>query len=240
MGSIDVAMSGTEQQRQELPSGEGGTTRQDLMEMMERKKNIEAEMEAYSSYLKAPGNPGMDEPLIDEEGFPRADLDLYKVREARHKIICLNNDLKEITNKMKVGLEDMHAASAVSVPVSAGYSTTSRTEAAAPRLLPFVSVSELADDSPAAEAGLQNGDLIVRMGTVTRADERASGKGVREQCDDALKKMAGHVKSNQGKAIEVEVKRNGSMLDKVLTLTPQTWSGQGIVGCRFRPLEANA
>lgn len=30
----------------------------------------------------------MDEPLVDAEGFPRDDIDLYQVRTARHNIIC--------------------------------------------------------------------------------------------------------------------------------------------------------
>lgn len=31
---------------------------------------------------------GMHEPLVDAEGFPRSDIDLYQVRTARHNIIC--------------------------------------------------------------------------------------------------------------------------------------------------------
>lgn len=30
----------------------------------------------------------MDGPLVDAEGFPRADIDLYQVRTARHIIAC--------------------------------------------------------------------------------------------------------------------------------------------------------
>ena len=30
----------------------------------------------------------MDGPLVDAEGFPRADIDVYSVRHARHSIIC--------------------------------------------------------------------------------------------------------------------------------------------------------
>lgn len=31
---------------------------------------------------------GMNEPLVDCEGYPRADVDLYQVRTARHNIVC--------------------------------------------------------------------------------------------------------------------------------------------------------
>ncbi len=33
-------------------------------------------------------NVGMDGPLIDSEGYPRADIDVYSVRHSRHRIIC--------------------------------------------------------------------------------------------------------------------------------------------------------
>ena len=33
-------------------------------------------------------NVGMHDPLIDREGFPRNDIDVYAVRMARHQIIC--------------------------------------------------------------------------------------------------------------------------------------------------------
>lgn len=31
---------------------------------------------------------GMNEPLVDCEGYPRSDVDLYQVRTARHNIVC--------------------------------------------------------------------------------------------------------------------------------------------------------
>lgn len=30
----------------------------------------------------------MTEPLIDSEGYPRSDIDVYQVRHARHQIKC--------------------------------------------------------------------------------------------------------------------------------------------------------
>ena len=31
---------------------------------------------------------GIDGPLVDKEGYPRADIDVYAVRHARHRIAC--------------------------------------------------------------------------------------------------------------------------------------------------------
>lgn len=42
----------------------------------------------YFQYNKLQNHVGMDEPLVDSEGFPRQDIDVYQVRHARHKIIC--------------------------------------------------------------------------------------------------------------------------------------------------------
>lgn len=51
----------------------------------------------------------MQDSLIDDAGYPRIDIDVYQVRHARHKIICLQNDLKSIMKKIEKGLEAIHA-----------------------------------------------------------------------------------------------------------------------------------
>lgn len=38
--------------------------------------------------LRFQNRVGMDEPLVDSDGYPRNDIDVYRVRHARHKIIC--------------------------------------------------------------------------------------------------------------------------------------------------------
>lgn len=35
----------------------------------------------------------MNQPLVDDEGFPRDDIDVYQVRLTRHKIICNSNSI---------------------------------------------------------------------------------------------------------------------------------------------------
>lgn len=224
-----------------LPAGQKGTTQEVLLLLMEKKKGIEEQMEAYSSFLTSPGNPGMDEPLVDEDGFPRADIDLYKVREARNKIICLNNDLKAVTDEIKAGLEDMHSSSAVAVPVGGGSATASGHSGnnSEPVKMAFLRISDVADGSPADTAGFHDGDLVVSFGPIFRTDDRASGKTVRDQCTDVLHRMAKHIGDNKGVEMEVLIKRNGSMLDAPLKITPKDWSGAGMIGCRFHPLDAN-
>ena len=53
-------------------------------------------------------NIGTTEPLIDDEGYPRSDIDVYQVRHARHQIKCksFSKDglppLKYITRMCKI------------------------------------------------------------------------------------------------------------------------------------------
>ena len=52
---------------------------------------------------------GMDKPLVDSEGFPRSDIDVYQVREARNKVACLRNDAADILSQIERSLHDIHA-----------------------------------------------------------------------------------------------------------------------------------
>ena len=116
-----------------------------------------------------------------------------------------------------------------------GYSGDNRD----PAKMPFLRISDVAEGSPAASAGLKDGDLVCGFGPIVRVDDRASGKSVREQCTEVLHTMARHIGSNKNVEMEVLIKRNGSMLDEPLKITPKEWSGEGVIGCRFHPLDAN-
>lgn len=81
---------------------------------------------------------------------------------------------------------------------------------------PFAIVDEIADNSPAAEDGLQLGDQIVKFGNV-------------EAGDNLLQRLASVAQTNQNCAIVVTVMRLGTAIN--LTVTPRTWSGRGLLGC---------
>lgn len=58
----------------------------------------------------------MSGPLVDAEGFPRNDIDIYQVRQARQTIICLQNDHKELMNQIQTLLNQYHAEIATTDP----------------------------------------------------------------------------------------------------------------------------
>lgn len=51
----------------------------------------------------------MTEPLVDDKDFPRNDIDVYGVRDARSKINRLENDAKELMLKIQEKLEQFHS-----------------------------------------------------------------------------------------------------------------------------------
>ena len=126
----------------EIPTRESPT--EQVRALMLRKDAIEAEIDAQASVLKA-NNVTMQSPLVDPEGFPRADIDVWEVRHARVRIIELRNDLKDIMDKIMKGLQGVYD------PALAA--DTSKAEASNPSgMRPFAKVDGVAPGSPAAAA----------------------------------------------------------------------------------------
>ena len=53
-------------------------TREQVLELMKQKDALEEEIKALNQVLESQ-KVGMDDPLVDVEGFPRADIDIYQV-----------------------------------------------------------------------------------------------------------------------------------------------------------------
>ena len=111
--------------------------------LMAQKESIESELEAQISILKA-NDVNMQTPLVDREGFPRADIDVYAVRNARVRIIELRNDLTAVTDALAKSLAVVYDPSSVKQELVANTSETP--------LRPFARVEGVAPESPALEA----------------------------------------------------------------------------------------
>lgn len=104
------------------------------------KSSIEDEVESQIAILRK-NSSTLDSPLIDGDGFPRADIDVWAVRHARVKIIRLRNDLSSLMDRIAIALEHFHASQ------PAGGETD--TEIPLRSLLPFAKVDAVAPGSPA-------------------------------------------------------------------------------------------
>ena len=112
--------------------------------LMERKDAIQVELDAQFSILSA-NQSTMQSPLVDREGFPRADIDVFAVRHARVRIIELRNDMNAVMNDIAKALETVHAN-----PASGDGSKSDAS--ISDELHPFAKVDGVAPASPAATA----------------------------------------------------------------------------------------
>ncbi|XP_020019277.1 26S proteasome non-ATPase regulatory subunit 9 isoform X1 [Castor canadensis] len=201
----------------------------DIQELMRRKEEIEAQIKANFDVLEGQKGVGMNEPLVDCEGYPRADVDLYQVRTARHNIICLQNDHKAVMKQVEEALHQLHArdkekqardmaeAHKEAMSHRLGQSENHRPPQA------FAKVNSISPGSPASIAGLQVDDEIVEFGSVNT------------QNFQSLNNISSVVQHSDGKPLNVTVLRRGEKHQ--LRLVPTRWAGKGLLGCNIIPLQ---
>ncbi|KAL4251825.1 26S Proteasome non-ATPase regulatory subunit 9 [Abortiporus biennis] len=187
--------------------------------LMIRKDAIEAEIEAQHSILKA-NSSTLTTPLVDAEGFPRADIDVWAVRTARVRIIELRNDYKDVLNDIGKALEKVYdptipRENATIAPSNSAAESATR---------PFAKVDGIAPGSPAAAAGLLREDLVLSFGHLTHRNFASS----------SLQPLAEFVATKENMEIEVKVLRSNDT--HTLTFVPRRgWGGRGLLGCHIVP-----
>ena len=71
-----------------------------LKQLDDKRLNLEAEATGIKGELVSMG-AGVTDPLVDKEGFPRADVDVYRARELRGRLAVINTDHKEVMNRIE-------------------------------------------------------------------------------------------------------------------------------------------
>lgn len=75
----------------------------DFHDLCQRKEAIEVEVECIVEALKSTG-AGITGSLVDAEGFPRSDIDVYTTRYQRHRYHCLQTDHTEVMKQIEVSM----------------------------------------------------------------------------------------------------------------------------------------
>ena len=201
-------------------------TREDALKANEEKIRIEAEISNWKSVLDSEGNVGMEGKLVDQEGYPRNDIDVSKVRLARQKIICLSNDHKAIMTKIEEILISLHAQQANNAEEAESSSVGTSGSGVHPMDQdlpePFAKVEFVNIGSPAQDAGMKSGDLVVEFGTYNNSNFKS------------LMDIGQLLTNSQNKNMRVKLIRNHQMI--TLTLVPKLWSGKGLLGCKMVPI----
>ncbi|KAF7152346.1 hypothetical protein RHSIM_Rhsim01G0033400 [Rhododendron simsii] len=222
----------------------GTNLKAETMSLMDKRTALEAEMNVIIDRLCRPGGPGLSGNLIDSEASILIFCFSLHVYANRHRLAELRSDHKVITERIDQHIQLLHStrlasksshvvdsgnvegsnsldSSIVHVGTSASYhnvlsgNTISAMDVDATVSVPFALVDEIAEDSPAAEDGLQLGDQIVKFGNV-------------ESGDNLLSKLASEAQSNQGCGVSVVVLRQAAVVN--LTITPRVWQGRGLLG----------
>ncbi|XP_018785674.1 PREDICTED: 26S proteasome non-ATPase regulatory subunit 9 [Bactrocera latifrons] len=205
-----------------------------ILRLMAEKEAMESKISDYGNILANNANVGMDGPLVDAEGFPRNDIDVYQVRQARQQIICLQNDYKALMKEIEKQMHKLHSEAAESQTQLLSTNTatlrleddnevpiTSMSSASVePPVKVIVKVNMISPGSPAEEAGLRVDDEILEFGTINSRNFQNN-----------LTQIGDLVRHMQNKRIPLKVLRMGIQLDMILI--PKTWSGRGLLGCNI-------
>lgn len=176
----------------------------------------------------------MTTPLVDAQGFPRADLDVVAVRQTRHAIHRLIHDRHAINTKLAALLTQAWPAgggSSTATEPSAASAPAPTKDTLQPRP---IAVRSVAQASPATRAvrlpifslqGLQAGDELVAWGQL------------RNVTSAHFHDLAQHLQEDV--ALPIEVRRHlldGRTVYVQLELVPSTrWEGRGMLGCHLVP-----
>ncbi|KAL0248299.1 hypothetical protein GEMRC1_003535 [Eukaryota sp. GEM-RC1] len=157
--------------------------------------------------------------LVDEEGFPRADIDIIQCRSLRHELALLRTDLNNVDEQIYTLLQ-------TELPKTANANHTEQMVTSYhKKTVPLFTVGEIASATPAFRAGLQEGDQVLQFGSLS-VENLPSGCTKRSLMS-TITEILNHSENNP---MSLLVERNGSIVE--LSLTPKR-TAQGLLGCKL-------
>jgi 26S proteasome regulatory subunit N4 len=212
------------------------TDRDKLNQLISQRELLELEAEAITSELTSPGPNGerpigIKDSLVDAEGFPRADIDVYRARNQRNRLAVINTDHKALMKEIEKLMHLVYQETA-NTPLTSNNTTNRGSQVDIPPVLgsdtsllsPYAVIDEILPNSPASICGLQDGDKLIAFETITA------------NATNPLVLIPNVVRQNIGKPIPIIVRRHNE--DVRIHLTPQVWSGRGVLGCHLTPIRS--
>lgn len=191
--------------------------REDVLDLMKEKEVIESEIKELTGILTKNG-VGMTDSLVDSEDFPINAIDIHQVRHARHRIICLQNDHKNLMKQIENGLHEYYGncpqpCMSQTTPMDVDHRQTIN------YTVPFAKVTLVSENSPAEISGIHVNDEIVEFGSINSNNFKN------------ITDIATVVQHSANSRINVKVKRVDRFVN--LILVPKRWSGKGMLGCNI-------
>ena len=222
--------------------------REELLQLDKEKKKLEEKIASLTEYLTGPGMPGVDGSLIDKDGFPLQGIDHVTIRTVRHDLICTQNDLKnlmeKIEKKMAIYFEELNNNKKTEeIEEESNKNIINNREEKTDDAVDedqnkkndmeqnmkeaFAKIVSVENGSPAEEAGLKPEDHIINFNGILY-------KGVSH---NPLITLSEIVKSKIGEEIPISIVRknkNNILEMEKLNIIPHTWNGRGVLGCKFQ------
>lgn len=226
-----------------------------LRRLRKRQERLEATIAEIGQALSVALKGDMHAALIDEDGFPRSDIDIHSVTLLRRRRAELQNDHRALMGRVEKALFAYHrelkeeaaaekatSASVTSTAVAAGppaaatataaaaggtsMSSTARQSAAPPR-------EEELDETPIFEVRTVAPQSPAFASDLREGDLITSFGSVRVPSTTALGAV---VANSLDMPIRVRLLRGPNRSRVVINLVPRKWAGRGTVGALFVPI----
>lgn len=146
-------------------------TRESVRALIIKKDELEVQIRTIEEQLTSSGGPGVRGSLVDSQGFPRNDIDIFAIRRLRNELATLQTDYSELMHSIEIGMAAIFSGEVG--PMISHKDVPMKSEQVPPKAPQvFAMVNSVAMSSPAHEAGLLHGDYIVRFGSATRENHR--------------------------------------------------------------------
>ena len=224
----------------------------DRLKILEaRREALEIEADCIKAELTSQGingekPAGIKDSLIDSEGFPRGDIDIYNVKNKRQRLAVINTDYKALMKEIEKLLIEIYSDGLLqsteeksskqqqqqqhrqNEDILNQQSMSSMTTSSSTTVFNIYKnkkciavIDEILMGSPSEQSGLQNGDELLSFG------------GIDIDSVDPISKIPSMVRENVDKPIDLVVKRKGGLIN--ISLIPKLWRGNGLLGCHLTP-----
>jgi len=206
--------------------------------------------------------------LVDAEGFPRADIDVFAVRTKRQRFAVLKTDYKAVSAEIEKLLHVALARTDDQTQEQGSSSNTAEQQAEEAKVVSApdgpVSTSDMqisetnsTDASPNTVSQRPQRHAFALVDMVSNNSPAASaGLRVGDRIFSfgaislrsfatpqlTMAALPGLLREHENQPVVVEVERrtNPDALDDLrLTLIPTTWAGRGLLGCHIVPIEVS-
>ncbi|SPJ08603.1 proteasome regulatory protein, putative [Plasmodium sp. DRC-Itaito] len=226
---------------------------EEFNELVKKREDIENELKEHMDFLERPENKnvGMKGNLIDSEGFPRNDIDIYSIRVARNKIICLKNDYIDINKKLEEYIHKVHNTHPVirverkknmnNDILNTSQQIAKEEDIQNAKKNIFAIIDEVIENSPSHKSGLKINDQIFQFGDIIKKngnenENENENEHNRHSNVELFKDIANYMKT-QPKQILVKILREENILFYYI-IPEQTHNGL-YLGCHLSPFDSS-